>query len=484
MQATVVGDGFGGAQGDSFVTFGGSKAVVESWGIDRIVCRVPDDLSGTVPVTVTTAGGTSEAAHFSVTYPKWHLAEGSTAWGFDTTINILNPCDADLAARVTFARPDGTASSFVLGLAGGSQSRLNPRDLIGDCDFSTVVECVQGETIAVDRTMSWTGDGARSPEAHNSIGVTAPSSTWHLPEGSSAWGFETWTLVQNPNDMATGVLLTYMVEGEGARAFKKEVPARSRASFSMVSDIGARDSSIEVKSDLPVVVERSQYRNGRREGSCSIGATTAAQDYYFGEGTTAWGFTTYLLVQNPGRDSAEVAVTCMTPDGPVAQPAFTVPAGSRETVRVNDSLPATDFSASVHGSRPIVAERAVYWNSGADEACHDSIGLTGPRTTFWLPDGEASDGTETWTLVQNPNRTAVDVEISYLTPAGETNVIRKETIPAVSRRTFNLAEHSGLTGRAGIMVTSKTSGAGIIVERSMYFNDRLSGTNTTGCHPD
>jgi len=40
------------------------------------------------------------------------------------------------------------------------------------------------------------------------------------------------------------------------------------------------------------------------------------------------------------------------------------------------------------------------------------------HTTFYLPDGQTSEGRETWTLVQNPNASAVTVEVSYLKAGG------------------------------------------------------------------
>jgi hypothetical protein len=38
--------------------------------------------------------------------------------------------------------------------------------------------------------------------------------------------------------------------------------------------------------------------------------------------------------------------------------------------------------------------------------------------------------------------------------------------------------------RASVMVLSKTAGKSIMVERSMYWNDRGSGTDTIGAYPD
>ncbi len=86
--------------------------------------------------------------------------------------------------------------------------------------------------------------------------------------------------------------------------------------------------------------------------------------------------------------------------------------------------------------------------------------------------------------MQNPNSSAVTVEISYLTPNGQGNVVKTETIPANSRRSFNMLEHSGINGRAAIIVKSKTSDKKIMVERSMYWNNRGAGTDTIGGYSD
>jgi hypothetical protein len=415
----------------------------------------------------------------------WYLAEGSTAWGFNQYVTIINPNIEAVTARVTYMTLQGPYTPPDVALPALSQTTINPKDKLGQQDFSTKVECLEGKGIAVDRTMTWTGQGAASEEAHNSIGVPSPATTWYLPEGSSAWGFECWLLIQNPNDSEASCDVTYMIEGTGPKTFTKRVPANSRRTYDMSKDIGNFDASIKVESYTPVIAERAMYRNNRREGHDSIGTTAPAMDYYLAEGTTAWGFTTYVLVQNPQPTETEVTISYMTPGGPWQQPTFKMPANSRKTIRVNDYQPNTDLSTRVHGNQPIIAERAMYW--GADkplgEACHDSIGMAQPHTSFYLPDGQTSDGRETWTLIQNPNDTEVTVDISYLGPAGQGNVTFTQTIPMNSRRTFNMADR-GINGRAAVMVTCKTEGKKIMVERAMYWNSRGAGTDTIGGYSD
>lgn len=412
---------------------------------------------------------------------KWYLAEGTTAWGFDTYITVMNAGESTAGVDITYMTDSGPVPGGTLELPALSQTTIYPREVLGEKDFSTMVECRKGGPIAVDRTMSWTGPGAASPEAHCSVGVTAPADTWYLPEGSSNWGFETWLLIQNPNGEKATCEVTYMIEGEGPVRTTREIPPHSRRTYNMADDIGNKDASIMVESDIPVIPERAMYRNNRGEGHASIGSTSPAVDYYLAEGTSAWGFTTYVLVQNPNDQDVEVDVTYMTSDGAVPHPGgpIVMPPNSRKTIRVNDFLPDRDFSTRVHGSKPIIAERAMYWDNGTGEACHDSIGMKAPATNFYLPDGETSNGRETWTLVQNPNDTEVVVEVAYLPAGGGTPVVFTDTVGANSRKTYNMAGW-GVNGRAAVMVRSKSEGKPIMCERAMYWNNRGAGTDTIG----
>jgi hypothetical protein len=137
----------------------------------------------------------------------------------------------------------------------------------------------------------------------------------------------------------------------------------------------------------------------------------------------------------------------------------------------------------VHGTLPIIAERSMYWTTGTGEACHDSIGVAGAHKTFYLPDGQSNIGWETWTLVQNPNSTPVTVKITYLTPSGQGNVDFTDTVPANSRKTYNMGDKM-MNQRAATLVECKTAGKKIMVERSMYWNNRGAGTCTIGGYSD
>ncbi len=459
------------------------------------------DLSGaaagewTVAVTNPDGQSGSLARGFQVTgNPTCYLAEGTNAWGFSTYITVMNPNNSAVDAKLTCmdtnppAKGKGIVTERTIALPANSQTTVSSMADIGEVDFSTRVECLQGKTIAADRTMFWTGELYEPSQAgyHSSIGATAPSKVWYLAEGSSNWGLETWTLIENPNAAPADLTLTYMTPDGPARV-SKVVPPRSRATYSMLSDIGEADASVMVTSSVPVVAERSMYRNSRREGSCSIGATVPSTDYFLAEGATGYdvGFKAYVLIQNPNEAENRVALTFQTGAGVVEGPAFSMLPNSRITVCLNDHLPEnTDVSTMVHGTRPLVAERAMYWDNGTGEAFHASVGLPGAHMSFYLPDGQTSKGFETWTLVANPNPGAVRVRVTYLPQGGGKTVSFTDEIAPGTRATYDMAEKMGADARASILVESLDGARPVIAERSMYTNNRGAGTDTVGNYTD
>lgn len=492
----IRGSGFGLESTGSKVIFGSTLALPVSWANNAIKCKVPyGPTAGTVRVV--TAGGVSNPLDFTVLTPTWYLAEGTCAWGFDTWITIQNPNDSQVTTKMTYMTPQGEFAYPPLKLAAHSQTKVRPADHLGfETDFSTLVSCVEGKTIAVDRTMRWTGPGAASPESHNSVGTPFPSVNWFLPEGASAFGFETWLLIQNPGSQEAACTVTYMIDGQPAKAFEKKVPAGSRRSFNMADDIGVASAGFEIDSDVPVIAERSMYRNSRREGHDSIGTTLpahnyfdslgtpTAQDAYLAEGSTLHGFNTYLLVLNPNEAENVVNVTYMRNDGPIETEPFVMPPKSRRTIDVSAVLPPCDFAIQVHGSRPVAAERAMYWGAGtaAGEASHDTISMTDLHDSFYFPDGQTSSGYKTYTCVQNPGGKAVPVVIKYYSDRGAVKQF-EASIPARSRKTFDMADQVA-SGRASIVVKCKNPADRVMAERSMYSNSNCAGTCSIGAFED
>ena len=280
---TIKGGHFGSSRGSSYVKFGSKKCASSdyvSWGASQVKVKVPTGTAvGTQKMTLTTASGISNAKTFTINAkPKppppnvesstWYLAEGSTNYGFDTYITIQNPNTSAVTAQITYMTGSGAVTAPSVNLPAKSQATINPKDKLGESDFSTKVVCKEGKAIAVDRTMSWTGPG-------DSVGMASAHSSFYLPDGQTSEGRETYTLVQNPNSSAVTVQITYMTPtGAGNKTFTDTIPANSRMTYNMADKAISGRAAIMVTSKTSgkkIMCERAMYWNARGAGTDTIG---------------------------------------------------------------------------------------------------------------------------------------------------------------------------------------------------------------------
>ena len=65
-----------------------------------------------------------------------------------------------------------------------------------------------------------------------------------------------------------------MIEGEGFKPVEHKIPLDSRKTYNMADDIGNKDASIKVDSDIPVIPERAMYWSNRGSGTDTIGGSS------------------------------------------------------------------------------------------------------------------------------------------------------------------------------------------------------------------
>ena len=126
---SINGSGFGNTQGSATVSFADIGVAVTSWSDTLIHCIVPDISRTVYPVTVTTAGGSSNAVDFEVTFPAPVILGFSSNPGFPGSLLAIH-CDnlipggsiqvrfADVGAQV-LSSDDTTIFCIVPQLAGG-----------------------------------------------------------------------------------------------------------------------------------------------------------------------------------------------------------------------------------------------------------------------------------------------------------------------------------------------------------------------------
>jgi spore coat protein A len=316
------------------------------------------------------------------------------------------------------------------------------------------------------------------------------SSVYYFAEGTCRPDYESYIVLQNPGSDYSNVRITYMLGDGTTRPQDLVVDGKTRATVRVKDFLGegddeAHDFSAKVESTngVQVIAERAMYFNYQGAwagGHCVMGALAPAGAWYFAEGTCRPNFDSYLCIQNPAPDYAEVKITYALGDGTSKVQTMIVPANSRATVTVADFLgkgddEAHDFSAkveSINGSM-IVAERSVYFNyNEAWTGGHCVMGALTPALDWYFAEGTCRPNNDPFFCIFNPGETDTDVRITYLLGDGTTQT-QKLAVDKNSRLTVPVKGFLGEADDAAhdfSATVSSTDGVEIVVERAMYFN--------------
>ncbi|MBN2027675.1 MAG: bifunctional metallophosphatase/5'-nucleotidase [Actinobacteria bacterium] len=370
-----------GIPADSRVTF---KA--NDWVTNFNVSTLVEPIDGEVICERAMYGDNRTWAHDSIGVtapagpaPEWFLAEGSTDGGMETWLLVQNPYKSAVHVDIVFQTDTGpVAPPDLQGVEIPAESRRTfpVNNYVTNYNVSTYVEAQDG-LVVCERAMY----GDNRTWAHDSIGTSVISDEWYMAEGSTLGGMETFVLIQNPGDTDVHVDITFNTDvGDIAPVALQgtTIPANSRRTFKVNDWVATYEASTYVKcTDGFVVCERAMYGNDRTWAHDSIGAPAPLDTWYLAEGSTGGGMETFVLIQNPGATDAQVNVVFQTDTGEVAIPALqglNIPAGSRETVFVNDWVPDNfNVSTMVEATTgTVIVERAMYGNGRT--WAHDSIG--------------------------------------------------------------------------------------------------------------
>lgn len=297
----------------------------------------------------------------------FYFAEGTTRQGFQEWLTIQNPNSQQTTVHIDFMLENSENKSTDVTLQGHSRATIKVSDLVGKGhDVGAFI--TSPIPIVAERPMYFRYKGKWSG-GHISSGVTSPQNRYYFAEGTTRAGFEEWICLLNPGEAQAHVSITYMLEDGSCTNQNVQVPARSRVTVSVASNVSAEhDVSALVTSDIPIVAERPvyfDYKGGIDGGHNCIGAENPLTSFYFAEGTTRNGFDEWLTIMNPQAETANVRITYMfgTGGGPAAEQVISVRPHSRATVNVPASIGRErDVSVKITSSIPVVAERPIYFD--------------------------------------------------------------------------------------------------------------------------
>ncbi len=317
------------------------------------------------------------------------------------------------------------------------------------------------------------------------------SETNNFAEGCTRPGFDTWLCLQNPGEESANVTVTYYLgAGQGATSPRTyALPAHSRSTIYVNNDVGAdKDVSIQVTSTRPIVSERPMYFDYRGMGDyhwkgchTAQGAHFARQEWYFAEGCTRHGFESWLCLQNPEGQAAQVQVQYMMENGLTVNRSYTVAPWSRGTILINQEVGQEhDVSMHVLSTTPIVAERPVYFlYQGMWDGGHNVMGAAESGKEWYFAEGCTRTGFNQWICLMNPNNEGATATIDYVMEDGG-RIERQYWLEPHSRFTVNVNND---VARQHDVSSHISSDLPIVVERPMYFlyNSTIDeGSNAMG----
>lgn len=447
------------------------------------------------------------ATHAGLAYDAY-LAEGFTGYsGFMSaeylTVGNVDPA-TDALITVTYYLGGGAISQRNYNVLASTRRTISVNGDVGSGQSPGVrISVRSGPGVVVERPMYFSGFPGAGPldGGHDAVGAHKPLNDWYFAEGYTGAGFaEYLTLLNSSGELASTVQATY-VFNSGAPIIKSySVPQGQRMTLNVANEIGApgRDVSvhIQVTGGPPVTAERPMYFKADpalgsvvNDGHDYLGAPAPASTWYFAEGYTGLGFVEYLTLQNPNGAPTDLTATYAFNSGPPLVKAYTLPANSRTTLRVNDEIgpPGRDVSVRLDVSGPpIVAERPMYFD--ADPALgavinggHDVVGANSTGSENYLAEGYTGVGFVEYLTLQNPQPITSTADITYVFDVG-TPQVQSVTLLPDSRKTIRVNSIVG-GGRSVSVKVQTTSGPDPVIERPMYFQaDPGVGALVNGGH--
>ncbi len=337
--------------------------------------------------------------------------------------------------------------------------------------------------VVVERAMYYNYQNAFDG-GHAGFGASAPASEWYFAEGYTGGSFSEYLTLYNPSETRADVQIEFLFNPSGSQNLAVSVPPRSRYTVHVNAVVGPdRDVAARVVSDLPIVAERPQYFDyrGAKGGDVVLGARAPSPQWSFAEGYTGRGFDTYLTLANPGDADASTTIEFFGNQGLLKRlEGVSVKAKGRTTIRVNDHVgTGKDVSTRVRASRPIVAERPVYFGYGDIGGGHVGVGATEPRNDYFFAEGYTASGFDEYLTLLNPEAAEIVVQATYGFPSAGP-LTKSYRIPPRSRLT--VAVHDEVA-RAGEVSVALRSDRAFFAERPMYFTYKgmwRGGSNVQG----
>jgi hypothetical protein len=456
-------------------------------------------------------------------HPTWYFAEGSVGNGFQEFLILHNPDPLqDAEVTITYLFQERAPLAVRHKIARNTRATVNINDDVRvrvqdrPLAVSSIVRVIKGSPgVIAERPMYFTYRGIRS--GTNAMGATAPATSYYFPtvdtrqQGRS---YRSFLAILNPNPVKSAtVTVTYytgncgLAGQEVCQTQKIVVPPLYRSTISPEGSQLRQQMTASVRSELPVVVERSMYvidkidrAGGVTTGATTeVGATTTARQWLFAEGYTGRNFQQYVALANFATRPATARILLRYDNGHWQEASVTVPALGRTLFDVNaategkkggcDTRPCQTtmgVTTEVTSDIPLVAERLLYFHFGKGNysGVAATIGEAGPpaHTVYAFAEGHTGKPFQQYLTLYNPTDHTEEIIITLY--ANMDVMQRRVTLKAYSRQTLDInawlvplvtKKRLGSDSyAASLVVQTQKLDDRILAERALYFNYRGS----------
>jgi len=345
--------------------------------------------------------------------PGWS-SDGTTS--YSSSIVVQNVSDTVAVVNVVYQTScDPTTPDVQMTVPAGTTQAQYVNDVNASPWGASAIVSSDVPIIATQNFLTADPNGGTQWASHSG-GVTAPSTTWYLAEGSTYGGFQSTIAVQNPNASPASVAITYTQFGSPINGPSMTVSPFGQSQVAIVDTLVDYSSiGVIVTADVPVIAQMTTYWSGGAASTSTMGVPAPSTTWYLAEGNTAsWsGFETWVTVQNPSPTTAEVQVQFIGDGTQQAGPTFSVAPMSHDTFNAADSFPEhAHFSTVVTSDTPIVAVQSKRWDH--EQGYDGTMGVTAPSSQWYFPVAQTHTGASSWIALQNVGTSSTTVSVEYM----------------------------------------------------------------------
>jgi hypothetical protein len=284
----------------------------------------------------------------------WFLPDGSTGPDRSSTVVVMNPFDADAAVDATFRTeqreltPEALTPLVVPAHASVAVS-VGDFVLLGPDEHSVSV------TLGTRLGRVAAGEVGVSPGGiRGEAGSPAAMGRWTFAAG----GVDSWSIpIENPLDDPVDVSL--QVEGtDGAQAVPDLQGARLESGEVRTLDVTGLGNVAAIVQAEPGGAVAAMARLTEEDDTATVGgAARGYRAWMVLPGVPPAGGPAFVVLENPTLDDAEVALSLLGVDGPVAGQGLAdveVPASRTVVVKLPESTKDNPVAALVRASRGVV----------------------------------------------------------------------------------------------------------------------------------